>query len=185
MKRGLAYLIKKGKAFVVRHPSLIPHYNGNRLNNITTLKTVGLYVFVLLWLLKTIEIGKSYICNNFTISKGIDACFVVVEEFLTDDWWLNVLTTITCLWILLIWLKHVWDDRYLSLKRMLIAICGMSILSFLGTLTNIHTPFKIDYVALSWYVLFVQILLDFIKLWYGRWNVKAPGKSKLKYTSVH
>ena len=138
-------------------------------------------MFGLLCLLKGIEIGKTYVCNNITLRKEIDAHLEIVENVLADDWWLNVLITIACFSITAIWLKHVWDDRYLSLKRMMIAVCGMAVLSFFGTFTNIHTAIKIDYIALCWCVLFTQLMLDFIKLWYGRWNVKAPGKSRLKY----
>ena len=181
MKKGVSYLVKKGRTFVVKHPWCIPHYNGNRLFDIATLKAVGCYMFGLLCLLKGIEIGKTYVCNNITLRKEIDAHLEIVENVLADDWWLNVLITIACFSITAIWLKHVWDDRYLSLKRMMIAVCGMAVLPFFGTFTNIHTAIKIDYTALCWCVLFTQLMLDFIKLWYGRWNVKAPGKSRLKY----
>ena len=181
MKKGISYLVKKGRTFVVKHPWCIPHYNGNRLIDITTLKTVGCYVFGLLCLLKGIEIGKTYVCNNNTIRNEIDAHFEIVEDILAGDWWLNVLITMACFSITAIWLKHVWDDRYLSLKRVMIAVCGMAVLSFVGEFTNIHTTIKVDYTMLFWWILLVQVILDFIKLWYGRWNVKAPGKSKLKY----
>lgn len=181
MKKGISYLIKKGRTFVVKHPWYIPHFNGKRLNDKTIFKTIGWYAFGFLWLLMVIEMGKKYVCNNIGIRNEIDAYFIKVENFLADECWLNVLLTISCLLAFFIWLKHVWEDRYLSLKRMVIAVCGMTILSFVGTFTNIHTAIKKDYAALCWYVLFVQLILDFFKQWYERWNVKAPSKSKLKY----
>lgn len=179
MKKKILYLLKKWRTYIVKHPQFKPHFNGNRLIDRTTLETVGWYVFGLLWLLTAIEIVKTYICNNF--KESVDVYFVIAEAHLADNWWVNLMITLTCLLLFAFWLKHVWDDRYLSLKRMMIAICVMTLLSFAGTFTNIHTAIKIDYVAFCWYVLFVQVILDFIKLWYGRWNVKAPGKSKLKY----
>ena len=179
MKKKVLYLLKKWRTYIIKHPQVKPHFNGNRLIDRTTLETVGWYVFGLLWLLTAIEIVKTYICNN--IKEGVDAYFVIAEAYLADNWWVNLMITLTCLLLFAFWLKHVWDDRYLSLKRMTIAVCIMSILSFAGTFTNIHSAFKIDYAALCWYLLFVQLLLDLRKLWYKRWNVKVPSKAKLKY----
>ena len=177
--KKLSSLLKKGRTYVVKHPWVKPHFNENRLIDMTTLKTVGWYIFGLLWLLTAIEIGKTYVCNN--IKDEVDAYFVIAETYLANKWWLNVMMTTTCILIFVIWLKLVWDDRYLSLKRMMTAICFMTILSFAGTFTNVHTILKIDYAALCWYALFVQLILDIIKLWYRRWNIKAPSKWKLKY----
>lgn len=177
----LSSLFKKRRTYIIKHPWLKPHFNGNRLIDITTLKTVGWYAFGLLWLLTVIEMGKTYVCNNITIRDEIEDYFIIVENFLTDRWWLNVMITLTCVLTFAIWLKHVWDDRYLSLKRMIMAAGFMAVITFAGTFSNIHSAIKIDYAALCWYVLFVQLLLDFFKLWYRRWNVKVPSKSKLKY----
>ncbi|UKK59619.1 KAP family NTPase [Prevotella communis] len=181
MKRGISYLIKKGRTFAVKHPWYIPHFNGKRLSDRTTLKTIGWYAFGFLWLLTAIEMGKTYVCNNIIIRDEIDTYFVTVENILADKDFLNVMITLTGVLASTIWLKHVWEDRYLSLKRMMIAVCVMPVLTFAGTFSNIHSAIKIDYAAFCWYVMFVQLLLDFFKLWYRRWNVKAPGKSKLNY----
>ena len=174
-------LLKKGRTYTIKHPWLKPHFNGNSLIDIITLKTIGWYAIGLLWLLTAIEMGKTYVCNNITIRNEIEGYFVIVENFLADRWRLNVMITLTCLLTFAFWLKHVWDDRYLSLKRILIAACFMAVLTFAGTFSNIHSAIKIDYAALCWYILLVQLLLDIFKLWYKRWNIKAPGKSKLKY----
>lgn len=181
MQKFISTLLKKGRTFIVKHPWFIPYFNGKRLRDITTLKTVGWYTFGLLWLLTIIEIGKTYVCNNITTRGEINTYFVTVENYLADRWWLNAMITLTCLLTSIIWLKYVRYDRYLSLKRMMIAVCFMAVLTFAGTFSNIHSIIKIDYAALCWYILFVQLLLDFFKLWYRRWNVKAPSKSKLKY----
>lgn len=177
----LSSLFKKRRTYLIKHPWLKPHFNGNRLIDITTLKTVGWYALGLLWLLTAIEMGKTFVCNNIPLRDEIDTYFVTIENLLADKTSLNVMITLTCVLTSAIWLKHVWDDRYLSLKRMMIAVCFMAVLTFVGTFSNIHSAIKIDYAALCWYVLFVQLLLDFFKLWYRKWNVKAPSKSKLKY----
>lgn len=179
MKKKVLYLLKKWRTYIIKHPQVKPHFNGNRLIDRTTLETIGWYAFGLLWLLTAIEMVKSYICNN--IKEDVDAFFVISEAYLADNWWVNLMITVTCLLLFAFWLKHVWDDRYLSIKRMTIALCIISILSFAGTFTNVHSAFKIDYAALCWYLLFVQLLLDLRKLWYKRWNVKVPSKAKLIY----
>ena len=175
----ISFWLKKGRTYIVKHPWIKPHFNGNKLIDRTVIKTVMWYFCGLLWMLTAIEMGKTYVCNN--IIEEIDAFFVIVETYLTDKWWLNLMITSTCLLSLLFWLKHVLKDRFLSLKRMVIAICIMTILSFMGTFTNVHSAFNIDYATLFWWFLFIQLILDFVKLWYKRWNVKAPGKSRLKY----
>lgn len=157
----LSSLFKKGRTYIIKHPWLKPHFNGNRLTDITTLKTVGWYALGLLWLLTAIEMGKTFICNNIPLRDEIDNYFVIIENLLADKTFLNVMITLTCVLTSAIWLKHVWNDRYLSLKRIMVAVCFMAVFTFVGTFSNIHSAIKIDYAALCWYALFVQFLLDF------------------------
>lgn len=55
MKKKVLYLLKRWRTYIIKHPQVKPHFNGNRLIDRTTLETVGWYVFGLLWLLTAIE----------------------------------------------------------------------------------------------------------------------------------
>lgn len=92
-----------------------------------------------------------------------------------------MMITLTCIMAFVFWLKHVWEDRHLALKRIMIAVCLMTIMSFVGTFTNVHSFVKIDYAALFWYVLLVQILLDAAKLWNRRWGMRPLGEYGKRY----
>lgn len=84
-----------------------------------------------------------------------------------------MMITLTCIIAFALWLKHVWDDRYLSLKRIVIAVCLMIILTFAGTFTSVHSLLKIDYTALFWCMLLIQIMFDVAKLWNKRWGGRS------------
>lgn len=181
IKRYIAVWLKSGRTLLVKRPEYIPHFNGKSLKDTTVLNTMGWYCFGLLWLLTAIEMVKTYVCNSIKIKEEIEAYFKIAEDYLTGRLWLNTMITISACLILGFWLVHVWKDRYLSLRRICVSVCLMIILSFASTFTNVHSAIRIDYVALCWYVLFMQLILDAAKLWYKRWGIEPFRKTKLQY----
>lgn len=181
INHNVAVCKKRLRTLLIYHPQYIPHFNGKSFKDFTILKTIGWYCLGLLWALTAIEMGKTYIYNKIKIKDDIDAYFTIANEFLKGRSWLNDMITLSVLLIFGSWLVHVWTDRYMSMKRIVISVCLMSILSFASTFANVHSALIIDYVALCWCVLCIQLLLDVAKLWYERWGVEPFRKLKLHY----
>ena len=161
------------------HPQCIPHFNGRRLLSCATLKTIGWYGFGLLWFVVAFKIGESYITNG--IRDSINKGFSAANNYLAERWWLNVTVTVTCLWAFITWLWHVRKDRYLSLNRVMTGIVMMILFSYISTFYPIYCFLRIDFATLFFILTLVQIILDALKLWYARWNVKSPGNAKPRY----
>lgn len=172
-------LIKRWRTYIAKHPRCIPYYNGKSLLNSTILKTIGWYCFGLMWSLTVIEIGKFWICNHYYTQ--INSYFAMIDNYLSGSGWLNLMITLTCIIAFVFWLKHVWEDLFLSLKRIMIAVCQLSIMSFVGTFTNVRSFVIIDYATLFSYVLLIQILFDAKKLWNERWGVRPLGEYGKRY----
>lgn len=174
--RGLK---KRWRTYTAKHPQCIPHYNGNSFLNSDVIRTIGWHCFGLLWALTAIEMVKTWVCNHYYAK--VNSYFYIAEKYISGREWLNMMITLTCIMVFVFWLKHVWEDRYLALKRIMIAVCLMTIMSFVRTFTNVHSFVKIDYAALLGYVLLVQILLDSAKLWNRRWGVRPLGEYGKRY----
>lgn len=172
-------LMKRWRTYKAKHPRCIPCYNGKRLLNSAVLKTIGWYFFGIMWALTVIEMVKVWTCNHYY--QNVNCYFTMAEKYLSGSGWLNFMITLTCIIASIFWLKHVWKDLFLSLKRIMIAVCMMSIMSFVGTFTNVHSFVIIDYAALFGYVLLIQILLDAKKLWNERWGMRPLGEYGKRY----
>ena len=174
--RGLK---KRWRTYKAKHPRCIPYYNGNSLLNSAVLKTIGWHCFGFLWALTVIEVVKVWICNHYY--PKVNSYFTMAEKYLSGNGWLNFMITLTCIIASVFWLKHVWEDLFLSLKRIMIAVCLMSIMSFVGTFTNVHSFVIIDYAAIFGYVLLIQLLFETSKLWNRRWGVRPLGDYGKRY----
>lgn len=185
MKRKLriALLLKKARTFLVNHPRCVPHLNGKSFKSKKVIKSLSWHLFALVWGLTLIEIGKAWVFNNFR--DETDTCFAIVDKYLSDNGWLNALLTISVFISLLIWLKHVFDDRFLSLKRLIIAVWLTVIFAFGRTFTFVYCAIGLDYLSIFCFVLFVQILFELKKLWGKRWLIETIGvRGKCYVTEV-
>lgn len=179
IKRIYTTYRKRWRTFKTKNPHYIPHFNGKNMLNSAVLSTLGWYCFGLLWVLTAIEMGKTWICNHHYTE--INNYFSLVEKYLADRRWFNMMITLTCIMAFIFWMKHVWDDCYLSLRRIVIAISLMTIFSFVGSFTSVHSFIKIDYAALCWYILLIQIVFDVAKLWNKRWGVRPSWEYGKRY----
>ncbi len=175
MKPYLAILLKKARTFIVHHPRWIPQVNGNSLLSKEVVKGLIMRVFALAWGLALLKIGEDLIPKKWC--DVIDSSFEVAEKYLSDNYWLNFLITITLLGGLFIWLRRVWKDQYLSLNRLALAVWLLVLLIFFESFTRVHSAFCLDYIGLLCIVLLIQMVFEFIKLWNKRWQI---GKIKQK-----
>ncbi len=132
-------------------------------------------VFALAWGLALLKIGEGLIPKNWC--DAIDSSFVVAEKYLSDNYWINFLITITLLVGLFFWLRRVWKDRYLSLNRLALAVWLLVLLYYFESFTRLHSAFCLDYVGILCVALLIQMVFEFIKLWNKRWQI---GKIKQK-----
>lgn len=175
MKPYLAILLKKVRTFIVHHPRWIPHVNGNSLLSKEVFKGLIMRVFALAWGLALLKISEGLIPKNWC--DAIDSSFVVAEKYLSDNYWINFLITITLLVGLFFWLRRVWKDRYLSLNRLALAVWLLVLLYYFESFTRLHSAFCLDYVGILCVALLIQMVSEFIKLWNKRWQI---GKIKQK-----
>lgn len=179
IKLIIAAGFKKLRRFLVYHPQWIPHLNGTSLWSWVAIKTFLWHILILLWGLTVIEIGKVWICNHEV--EEVNGYFVVAENYLSNNSWPNFLLTITIVLGLISWLKHVWDDRYLSLKRIVVAIWLIVILAFGCTFTPVYSVLWLDFLAIIEIALIMQLAFDAKKIWNKRWRVGIIKKKELRY----
>lgn len=178
-KRYFLFVIKRWRKTLFLHPQWKPHFNGKRLLCGATLKTIGWYCFGMLWIWVVLTIGESYITE--ILKDTINHSFEIANNYLAERWWLNAMITVTGFVAVSFWLIHVCKDRFLSLNRIVAGVCLMMILSYIGSFTKVYSFIKVDYASLFFYLFPIQIILDAIKLWYGRWSVKAPSRARPRY----
>lgn len=179
IKRYPALGMKWCRKMIYLHPQCIPHFNDKRLLSYITLKTIGWYCFGMLWIWVVLAIGESLITES--LKDTINKSFEVANNYLTERWWLNAMVSFTSFFAVITWLLHVLRDRYLSLNRVMAGVILVILLSYLGSFSKIYSFLKIDFATLFWFSTLLQIILEAIKLWYGRWGIKAPNKMKPRY----
>ena len=174
-------LIKKIRSFIVHNPYIIPHLNMMKVGEWKLWKNLVIFVCTLIAAFMVIEEVKTYISTyySFELKKILN----LIIGFLKNHCKINFL--LTCLIFIgsYFWLNYIWNDRFLSLKRIGGTICLISILIYFSIFQVVESWVGIDYFAIISIIFIMGLLIDFAKLWNFYWIQKPTDRRKVHFVT--
>ena len=138
---------KNARTIKALHPEIVPHLNGLIFSDVKGLKSLVAFVLKLFLTLILLEEAKCYVINTY--SDDVSECMEMIQVFLTRFSRVNLALSVAFFSLLLWWLKHVWDDIYLSLKRWWLTILIVSMMEYISLFFPIKTVFGWEYFRIA------------------------------------
>lgn len=159
-----------------KNPNICPHLNELKAGDWNFGENLIIFVCILFAALLIIEEVKIYISNYY--SSELNELLILIIKFFSNHRKINFLVTCSTFLCSYFWLKYLWKDRYLSLQRIGVTICFVSIAVYLSVYQVVESWIGIDYFAIIIVISMMGLLIDLAKFWYPYWSQKTTNRRK-------